>query len=121
VTEHVTITAIYALTFICVSAFTALTILSLYDQAVPTALWSMPGPAWGRSPPSSPGVASMSDSVTVPREHPLSQEHLECLNRVLARCPAAIECAQAAVECGWPFEEFLAELQKMQGGKLRFS
>lgn len=47
VTEHVTITAIYALTLICVSAFTALTILSLYDQAVPTALWSMPGACVG--------------------------------------------------------------------------
>jgi hypothetical protein len=46
-TEHVTITAIYALTLICVSAFTALTILSLYDQAVPTALWSMPGACVG--------------------------------------------------------------------------
>jgi hypothetical protein len=66
----------------------------------------------------------MSDQVTVPREHPLDQSHLECLNRVLSRCPAAIECAQAAVECGWPFEEFLAELQKMQRqareAKLRF-
>src|SRR3954454_22065795 len=69
-------------------------------------------------------VPSMAGSVTVPREHPLDQSHLECLNRVLTRCPAAIECAQAAVECGWPFEEFLRELEAMQKqareAKLRF-
>lgn len=47
VSEHVTIVAIYALTLICVCAFTALTILSLYDQSVPTALWSMPGACVG--------------------------------------------------------------------------
>lgn len=47
VTEHVTIVAILCLTTICISAFTVLTILSLYDQAVPTALWSMPGACVG--------------------------------------------------------------------------
>lgn len=46
-TEHVTIATIYALTLICISAFTALTILSVYDQTVPTALWSMPGACVG--------------------------------------------------------------------------
>jgi hypothetical protein len=47
VSEHVTIVAILCLTTICISAFTVLTILSLYDQAVPTALWSMPGACVG--------------------------------------------------------------------------
>lgn len=80
--------------------------------------------AWGPWPRFWQGVEAVNETVTVPKDHPLSQEHLECLNRVLARCPAAIECARAAVECGWPFEDFLRELEQMQRqareAKLRF-
>lgn len=80
-TEQVTITVIYALTLICVSAFTALTILSLYDQAVPTALWSMPGAcvgalaaflargrANGRSGDGAQGASVVSGAPRVPQQ-----------------------------------------------------
>lgn len=86
-TEHVTIATIYALTLICISAFTALTMLSLYDQSVPTALWSMPGACVGalaaflargrgsernRNGPEGPPAVTGASGVPEPRPGPLS-------------------------------------------------
>lgn len=46
--------------------------------------------------------------------HPLTQEHLDAINRCLQRCGPALELAQACKECGLPVDDMIEGLQEQQ-------
>lgn len=46
--------------------------------------------------------------------NPLGDQHYQSCQGVLARCPDAIELAQACIDCGWPADDLKAELERQQ-------
>jgi hypothetical protein len=44
-------------------------------------------------------------------QHNLTQEHCNCLDKVIAATGPALELAKACVDCGWDFSELAAQLQ----------
>lgn len=50
----------------------------------------------------------------MPLNHPLTQEHCRCLDKVLESVPPALELAQACTDCGWDMSEYVAELKRQQ-------
>jgi len=38
-------------------------------------------------------------------DHPLTDEHCQCLDRVLETVPKALELAAACTDCGWDVSE----------------
>lgn len=47
--------------------------------------------------------------------NPLTDEHCNCLNRVLEQTPPALELAQACIDCGFEFgQQFKERLLEQQ-------
>jgi hypothetical protein len=42
---------------------------------------------------------------------PLDSQHLQCCNKVLQETPAALELAQACIDCGFPAEDLKQQLE----------
>lgn len=43
-------------------------------------------------------------------QHPLTQEHCKCLDRILESYTPAMDLAKACQDCGWDVSEFMATL-----------
>lgn len=46
--------------------------------------------------------------------NPLDDSHYQKCQEILQRCADGKELAQACIDCGWPAEEYLAQLQSQE-------
>lgn len=48
----------------------------------------------------------------MPLDHPLTDEHCNCLDRVLDSVPKALELARACTDCGWDVSDQIRILEE---------
>lgn len=52
--------------------------------------------------------------MAVDYDNPLTDEHLQCCNNVLASTAPALNLAQKCKDCGWPVDDMIDQLKAQQ-------